>query len=217
MNNNNLDNQEGKLTKDNTNTANSATTPKKDSSSIGININLDKLKESQKKREEFFKKHPDLLNDQLERKRQEKNQAKKEIIKKINADNKPLAKTSASVTPKKPITSLKDSDKSVVKRQVDQSKNQIPEIKIINKKPDVARKNVTNIGEKRKRLSYTLQMDSVSSSQVEAYRKRKRKAADFDFENIFANLNPTINKIYIAVILALLVLIAIVLVILTMR
>ncbi|WP_423364187.1 hypothetical protein [Mycoplasma sp. P36-A1] len=186
--------------------------------SYTMNINIAKLKESQKKREDFFKKHPDLLSEQIEQKRKEREQAKKAIIKKINSDNKPLSKT--KVTPSKPITSLKDNEKSVVKRPQTDDVKKSPEIRVIKSRASNKDKKTTTtntVGEKQQRLSYTLQMDQVSNSHVEAYRKKKRKDNYFNFEDRFESLNPKINRYYTIVIIILLVLISITLILLNIK
>ena len=169
------------------------------------NINIDKLRQSQLVKDEYYNNSEKIKAD-IEEKRQKREEAKQAIIKKINEG--------ANQTTKQPETRIKKDEtpqnffkRTEVKKETLQQTAELPiNIRVIkNDNPLATQEQVKQASEK---LSYTLQMDVVSKDQVSMYKKRKERMQSIKINDKFAKFTPKITKIYLIITLILLVLIA---------
>ncbi|MDL2212103.1 hypothetical protein LJB88_04430 [Erysipelotrichaceae bacterium OttesenSCG-928-M19] len=171
------------------------------------NLDIEKLREDQIKKEALFKGNPELINLEIERKRKKREAAKQAIIQKINEDaNKVKDITQTQPTQLKPIEQQPTPPSKPVLNEVKPEVLKAPEIKVI-KTIDDSLPNNEKIQETQEKLSYTLQMDVISNSQVAAYKKRKQRKEGLNIERKFAKSSPQMLKIYLAVVIVLVFLI----------
>ena len=179
--------------------------------SVKRNIDLAKLRESQLMKDELYKSNPELINQEIERKRRKREEAKQAIIKKINEDayksvpESPISRTSklktVSEQPKVPSKTEKTKSPTNVNRAP-------ANIKIIRNTNDQASEAKKVIPDKQQeRLSYTLQMDKISVEQISDHKRKERKKG-LNVDNKFAKLKPQILKLYLLIVLFLVILIA---------
>lgn len=174
------------------------------------NLDIEKLRADKLKNSDS-----DLMNLELEELRRKREETKKAIIAKINAnyDAKEQVETNKKVSSAKKPTKAKYTssvkEKAVKEKTVkevlkagDKARKNHPEIKILPKKE----KSTTKIKDHSERLSYTMQMDVFSKDQIKKHRQARQS---FDVQDKFNGLEKTISKMYFGIVLFLSLLIII--------
>lgn len=150
------------------------------------NIDINRLRKAQNSLNDI-----EFVNKDLERQKQEREQAKKEIIKKASSkfvdDGRPDPSVTQSIKPLNNVKVVKTQQANILHNQ--------------------------KVKDTQERLSYTLQMEPISKNQVNSYRKKRVRNEQAYLDGKFAHLNSSIMRIYLITIIALLFLIAIALLI----
>lgn len=175
----------------------------------GLNIDIDKLKETQRRREEFLAKNPDLRSVEIDKLRKQRNEAKKSLVDKMkNTNTQELTinpDQSLPVQPKKPQVKTVDI--------TPQPQSMAPDIKIIKRKPKKpVSKAADVINQEMERLSYTLVIDNPTHDDLTEYRKRKKLREDLDLDARFASINDQLTKYYYIIVAVLIILISMIII-----
>lgn len=154
------------------------------------NIDINKLRENQLKTQAHISSTSKKAQAELEEKKRLRKQAKDEIIRKINEESSPTVVNTKKIK-NEPL-----------------GKQFTHKIKLFKDEVVVPKQNIQETQEK---LSYTLQMEAISSKQIDAYKKRRARKSGINVNDKFIDLDPKISRIYFAVVIPLIVAVSILL------
>ncbi|MEG0365027.1 MAG: hypothetical protein RR543_04385 [Erysipelotrichales bacterium] len=153
----------------------------KDNLSKTTALDLDKIRNEQLRKSALHQNDPELFQKEIDDKLKKREEAKKAILKKINDGT------------------INTEIKSTTKVTLDSK----PSIKVI--KNDFAPAPENQIKETRDKLSYTLQMDTITKNQVSSYRNQKNAKQVIDVEAKLSVLDPIITMYYTIICVVLLI------------
>ncbi|MDR1782092.1 MAG: hypothetical protein LBR40_03735 [Bacilli bacterium] len=147
-----------------------------------LNINLKALKESQEKKDSFYRVNSDEYRAKLEKIKADREAAKKAIINKVKEqDNNTIIKPQKEITIEKKVE---------VKKRATKIKDTLSFVK--NKRET----KPIDIDLAQEKLSYTLQMDKISDVDRRRYRREKQEFAEAKIYDTFSKLDPQLSKFY---------------------
>lgn len=170
---------------------------KEKSSKADLTIDIDKLRQKQMQTQANItgRKHK---TEELEEQRLRRQKAKEEIIRKIKEeDSTTVIKTTKLKN--EPLDKQFTHKIQLIKEKRPEKKG--PPERILHDAQEVV----------QEKLSYTLQMEAVSTKQVAAYKKRKNRKTGININDKFVDLGPRIERIYLAVTVPLILIISVLL------
>lgn len=163
-----------------------------------LNINLASIKDSQEKKDSFYRVNSEEYQARLEKIKADREITKKAIINKVKAQTNEKQQqlhhreSSLHKTPKikKPSGKLRET------------------LSFVKNRRQVGPKQM-DIELEQEKLSYTLQMDLITDKNRQKYRREKKQLAEAKIYDTFAKLDPKLTHLYYLVCGSLLLLILI--------
>jgi hypothetical protein len=170
---------------------------------VARNIDISKLKDQQKKQEEFYK-NADIYKSKIEQQSSKRALDKQALIDKINTSNA-----------RNNIDNIENTNYNLKKVEIKPKERQAkaPSIQVIQASNNARQRHVEDIKHEQERLRYTLQIDTISAQQINSYKQKREINRNLVLDSKFATLNQTINQVYYITIIILITLICLVLII----
>lgn len=166
------------------------------------NLDIEKLRADKLKSIDF-----DLKSVELEERKRRREETKKAIIAKINANNaleneKKKEAENIKVTKPKYTSSAKEKKVKQILKEGDKARKDQSAIRILPTTPNKSNK----IKDNSERLSYTMQMDIFTKDKIKKLRENRK---NLNVQDKFIALENTVKKLYYGLIIILTILIII--------